>query len=297
MPEIGNNTINSVIDLVDETFDVSLSNTYHLSIQIEAGRMTFCVFNTVINKYILLCSYSSFITDLSPDSSQSLLVNAFSPIFEEDNKLSLNYKSCSVLWISPRCTLVPDSLFNPDEAELYLNFNHGIVKGEHTLYRHIRPANLCSVFSCPEDLLNLIWTYQPRTHFFHQSSPFIESIIAGTHPSEKMDVAIYYYPGWCDVVVVKNNKLLFYNSFKINAPADSVYYFVGVANMFDIDPKSIKIIYTGNLQQLPPEIAILKGFSGSIIECEPYNTVSFSHCIAEPFRKNFINLFNLYRCE
>ena len=297
MPEIGNKIANADIDLVDETFEVSLSNTYHLSIQIEAGRMSFCVYNTVINKYILLRSYPLFITDLSPNAGQFLLVSACSPIFENDNKLSLNYKSCSLLSISPRCTLVPDALFDPDEADLYLNFNHGAVTGEHTLYRHIRPVNLCSVFSCPEELLNLIWTYQPRAHFFHQSSPFIESVIAGTLSSDQILMAVYFCAQWLDIAVTKEGKLLFYNIFKINAPADSVYYLAGVSNMFDIDLKSTNVLYAGNLQQMPPEIAILKDFTGSIIECAPYNTVTFSHCITEPFRKHFINLFNLYGCE
>jgi len=297
MPEIGNKIATADIDLVDETFDVLLSGSYHLSIQIEPGRLSFCVFNTVINKYIVLRSYPVSITDPAPAIGHSSLVSAYSPIFENDNLLSLSYKSSSLLWISPRCTLVPGHFFNPGEEDLYLAFNHGAVAGEHILYRFIRPANLYSVFSIPEELLNLIWMHQPRIHFFHQFSPFIKSVFAGTTLTDNVDMTIYFYSHWLDVVVMKNNKLLFYNSFKIISPADSVYYLAGVSNLFDIDLKTIKLMYTGDLLKMPPEIAILKDFFSTIIECKPPNTVAYSHYITEPFRKDFIHLFNLNGCE
>ena len=297
MPGIGNKIANADIDLVDETFDVQKSKNYHLSIQIEAGRITFCVFNTVINKYIVLRSYPLSITDLSPVTGHSLLVGACRSIFENDDLLGLSYMSSSLLWVSPRFTFVPEHLFDPKEVDLYLTFNHGVTTGEHSLHHFIKSVKTFQVFSCPREMMNLVRMYQPHVYFFNQSMPFIDSVHAGTPPSGKIDIAIYFYSYWLDIAVMKDKKLLFYNSFKIIAPADSVYYLVGVSNMFDIDLKSTKLMYAGNLQQMPPKIAILKDFSGGIIEYEPFKAVTFSHYITKPFRKNFINLFNLYGCE
>jgi hypothetical protein len=56
-------------------------------------------------------------------------------------------------------------------------------------------------------------------------------------------------------------------------------------------------MYAGNFKHMPPEIEILKGYAGCIVEYEPSNAFTYSHCIEESFRKNFINLFNLYGCE
>ena len=297
MPEIGNKIPKADIDLIDGTFNISQSKSYHLSIQIETDRLSFCVFNTVIHKFVILRSYPLPVICPSLATVHSSLIDACRPIFENDDLIRLSYQSSRLLWISPRYTLVPEQLFDPDEADSYLSFNQGVATDEHTLHRYIRPANSYQVFSCPAELINLACMYQPDISFFHHSVPFIQSVVTGVPPSYKADVAIYFHFRWLDVAVIKNEKLLFYNSFKINAPADSLYYLAGVSNLFDIDLLSTKLMYAGSLNKTPPEIEILKGYVGSITECEPPNRVAYSHHITEPFRRNFINLFNLYGCE
>ena len=288
MPEIGNNIAHSDINLVDETFDRSQSASYHLSIQTERDRMSFCVINTVINKYIVLRNYSLI---------KGALSGAYRSIFENDELLRLNFKSARHLWVSPRYTFVPEQLFAPSEAEEYLTFNHGALSGEQTLYHYSRAANACHVFSCPEDLMILLRTHHPQIHFLHHSKPFIESVIDGTQQTGKTEVAIYFYSCWLDIVVVKNKKMLFYNTFQIKAPADSVYYLVGVSNMFGIELSSTRLICAGSLKQMPPEVEILKNYVGHMVECELPNAFTFSHYISDSFRRNFINLINSYRCE
>ena len=292
MPEIGNNIANADINLVDEAFDASKSGSYHLSMQIETGRLSFCVFNTANKKYIALRSYP-----ISFSSQHTSLFNVFHPIFENDSLFRLRYKSSSLLWMTPRCTLVPEHLFDPDKGGLHLTFNQGAVAGEHILHYFIRSIHSCCVFSCPKEMTALVRMYQPNIHFFHQLTPFIEPAVTKTPPADNAEVTVLFYSPWLDVAVVKENKLLFYNSFKINAPADSVYYLAGISNLFDIDLKSANIMYAGNLKQMPPEVAILKDFTGNIVECHSSNAFTYSHYITEPFRRDFLNLFNLYRCE
>ena len=297
MPEIGNKIVNADIDLIDESFDASQSKCYHLSIQIEPDRVSFCVLNTLDHQYIVLRSYHLFFINPLHITDPSLLIDAYRAIFDDDDLLKYAYKNSSLLWISPRFTFVPEHLFDPNAANLYLTFNHGTVTGEHTFHRYIRPANLYHVFSCPEELKSLVRKHQPFVTFFNQSAPLIETALTKITPAGKLDVTVFYYFGWMDIAITKDNQLLFYNSFKINSSADSVYYLAGVCNLFDIDLLSTKIIYPGNLQQMPPEIAILKDFVERIVECELHHMVKYSHYIREPLRKIFTNLFNLYRCE
>ena len=285
MPEIGSNIAKADIDLVDETFDASHSESYHLSIQTEPGRLSFCVFNTVINKYIALRYYPLHIAN--PDETAG--------IFENDDLLGLRYKSSSHLWVSPRYTLVPDHLFDANESDSYLSFNHGAMAGELTLQNYIRQANMYHVFSCPETLVSLLRRYQPDIRLFHQATPLIDLLLNRINSSDKC-MAIYFYSCYLDVVIVRKNELLFYNTFQINAPADTVYYLAGVSNLFDIDLPTTKLIYAGNFKEMPPEIAILKDYVDGIMECDPPHEVIYSHFIQAPVRKDFSILFSLYGC-
>ena len=289
MPEIGSNP-ETDIDLIDETFDASHSESYHLSIQTEPGRLTFCVFNTVIHKYIVLRSYSLSIADADK------MTGGYNLVFENDDILGLRFKSSSHLCVSPRCTLVPGHLFDASERDVYLSFNHGEMAGQQSLYNYIRPANVYHVFSYPETLIFMLRHYQPDIRLCHHATPFIDSIVTGMSSSGK-SLAICFYSVFLDVAVVSKNELLFYNTFQINAPEDAIYYLAGVSNLFDIDLSTTKLMLAGNVYQMPPEIAILRNYVGSIVECEPSNMATYSHYIQTPVIKNFINLFNLYRCE
>ena len=290
MPEIENRITKRDINLVDETFDASQSGSCHLYVQIEPQGLSFCVFNTVINKFIVLRNY------LFHETSPHTLVDECSSIFANDELLGLKYKSSGLLWVSPRSTLVPDDLFDPNEADTYLSFNHGELANERTQYNYIKSAGLYQVFSCPESLINLLRSYQPKIRLFHQTTPLIESLIARNASPDKF-MAIYFYSCNLEFVIVENKKLLFYNGFQINAPEDSVYFLAGVSNLFNIELLSTHLLYVGDLKRLPPEVAILEDYVERIIECEPPNTVTYSYLITEPLRKNFINLFNLFGCE
>ena len=277
------------IHLIDETFDASHSESYHLSIQTEPGRLTFCVLNTVIHKYIALRSYPLTATGDEQTAGECALV------FENDDMLGLHYKNSSHLWVSPRCTLVPESLFDAGEADAYLAFNHGAKAGQLTQHNHIRAASLYAVFSCPETYLSTLRQYQPDIRHYHQVTPLIDSFITGI-PSSDKSLAIYFYSCYLDIAVARRNELLFYNTFHIHASEDAVYYLAGVSNLFDIDLSAKKVLHAGNFSKMPPGTGILKNYAGSITDGEPGGIATFSHYIQPSVVKNFIHLFNLYGC-
>ena len=291
MPAISSEIAKPHIDLVDETFDASHSESYHLSIQIEPGGLSFCVFNTVLHKYIVLRSYPLFINDFNK------LVEQCSTIFKNDDLSGLYYKSSSNLWVSPRCTLVPGHFFDSDSADAYLTFTHGASAGEQTLHNHIRASNLYNVFSCPVALLTLLRHYQPNIRLFHQATTLIGSIVSGIS-SDKTDLAAYFYSRYMDIAVVRKKELLFYNTFQVNAPEDAVYYLTGASNRFDINLSSTKLIHAGDFKQTtPPQAEILRKYVSSIMELDPPKDVTYSHYLQSPVLKRFVHLFNLYGCE
>ena len=284
-------TLKADINLVDETFDVSQSGSYHLSIQTESDSVSYCICNTAVNTYIVLRNY------VFPKSDHYQLTDRLTYIFENDDFLKLTYKNSSHLWISPCSTLVPNYLFDSNEAEAYIKFNHGKKANEQIQHHDIKPLNLINVFSCPEMLTNLLRKYQPNIRLFHQTAPFIETVLAAPSLTHSPGLAIFFYSRYLDILVVNHQKLLFYNTFQINAPEDTVYYLAGVSNLFNIDLLTTKLIYAGDLNQIPPELSILNNYVESIVECIPSNAFTYCHQISASFRKKFVHLFNLYGCE
>lgn len=291
MPETGSNHITAAVtNLIDETFDITQSESYHLSIQTHSDGLAFCIFNTIINKYIVLRHYS--FSASGTDDIHTLCKD----IFLNDDLLRLKYKSCSHLWISPRCTLMPEHLFDQANIAHYLSFNHGWNANESVLKNYIVTAKLYNIFSYPKNMISLLQSWQPSVTFYHHASPFIDSTLTESLPSGKIHVAIYYYGGFLDIAIVKSKKLLFYNTFGINAPEDSIYYLAAVLNLFDLKLADTKLLYAGTLNNIPPQIEILRKYVDRIIESESFDSVIYSHYLTRQLRARFVHLFNLYRC-
>lgn len=287
MLETGN-SISTKIDfnLIDETFDVSQSESYRLHIQTECNGLVFCIFNTVVSKYIVLRNYSFTV------ANNEELVAACTHIFANDDLLKLQYKAASHVLISPRNTLVPQDLFDASQLSTYLNFNQG-EKARETVHRNLLlDTGLVNVFTYPEDLTLLLRQYHPSVALFHQATVLIAAVIDDTRHSVTVSVDHSYM----DIAVTKNKKLLFYNTFKIDSPDDAVYYIAGVLMQHDMKVNDTTIAYAGDLTNPSPVIESIKRFVANVTECEPIKTVTYTHYINSALKAQFTILFNLYRC-
>jgi hypothetical protein len=271
-----------MIDLIDETFDTSQSINYALCIQIAPNGLSYCVCDTVVGKYILFRHY--------PFSAGCDIITSCSKVFEKDELLSLRYKKSRSLWVSQRSTLVPEQLFDAQNVEKILNFNHGSLENEKTLFRQLHPTQLYHVFSVPVALANLVARYQQNIQWFHHAQPFIEWSIAKEKP-----VSVFIYKGNMDVVLLKNEQFAFYNSYQVQTPMEAVYFLAGVLEVFGLNLSTAEVVYSDSEEASPYSDAI-KAHSLRLIGCEPGGMCIYSHYITEVLRKRFIHLFNLHGC-
>ena len=290
MSEIGNKAVNTSIDLIDETFDVSQSESYRLLVQTGADGLSFCIFNTVLDKFIVLRHYQF------SAANGEVLTDTCRNILAEDDLLGLKYKNCGILYVSPRCTLVPEPLFDSDHIAEYLNFNHGRDADECVLHNHIRSAKAVNVFSYPKNLTNLFRQYQPGADFYHHATPFLNRVVDKSATSGQLQVTVYCYADYMDIAAAKNGKLLLYNTFNANTAEDSVYYLTGVLNMFDLFPSSAKVFYAGDLKDASPRAEFIRKYVERLVELESIGEVTYSHYITDRIRARFVHLFNLHGC-
>ncbi|MDR0814418.1 MAG: DUF3822 family protein [Bacteroidales bacterium] len=283
MPATGNNFKVHTIDLIDETFDVSQSVNYSLCLQIASKGISFCVLDTLTGKYIVLRHY--------PCETGSDFMAFCSKIFDEDELLRLTYKSSRFLQVSERSTLVPAPLFAEKEAENILNFNHGKREDELTLFRYLPSAQAYSIFSVPAPLHSLLQKYQPGIQCFHHSQPLIEWSI-----EKNKSLSFFIYNDNMDIVILRDGRFIFYNSYHLLAPADAVYFLAGALNAFGLSINATELVYAGASADVSDCIELIKPFCSRITEIEPSNARIYSYYINETLRKQFIHLFNLHEC-
>ena len=138
------------LSLLDETLDINITRSYHLSIQIDLNGFSFCILDSTRNKYVALNHYSL-------KKEEEAVPEEIREIFGKDEFLNQEYKSVKIIWQSERSTLVPEPLFNKENLNDYFTFNHPKREGEEEIiYNRIRTVEAYVVFTVPGYLPGLV---------------------------------------------------------------------------------------------------------------------------------------------
>ncbi len=105
------------LELFDETLDINSTEIYELSVQVSPDGLSFCVLDTIRNKYVLIRSFE-------PDESKYYNAGIVSDIINSDDFLTKKYKKVRVVIPSSKFTLVPAPLYDPAKKDEYFILNH-----------------------------------------------------------------------------------------------------------------------------------------------------------------------------
>ena len=79
------------LSLLDETLDINITRSYHLSIQIDLDGFSFCILDTTRNKYVALKHYSF-------DQESDNLEGEIKAVFDKDEFLNQEFKSSKLIF-------------------------------------------------------------------------------------------------------------------------------------------------------------------------------------------------------
>ena len=139
------------VDLIDESFDASKSNEYHLSILVNENYFAYALLDTNTNKYLILKSGSEF--------------------------LNAHFKSVSCAVAHNKFTLIPSSLFDEENKESLLGFNHEVKIDEEIFSNTLHALDAKNLFTVSKSLTAEIRNQFPKVNFIHSSTSFIEGLL------------------------------------------------------------------------------------------------------------------------
>ena len=104
------------LELFDETLDINSTENYELSVQVSPDDFSFCILDTLRNKFVLLRSYE-------PDDNTSFDPYRLNEIIKKDDFLTRRFRKTIIITPTSKSTLVPAPLFDDSRKEDYLAFN------------------------------------------------------------------------------------------------------------------------------------------------------------------------------
>jgi hypothetical protein len=231
--------------LFDKALNAEASKNYNLSIQVSLDGFSFCIYDILREKFLALASWD--FQDVNNYFGLNLLFREFLP---EINWLQYSYNKTSVLIDTPQSTLVPNVLYKSDYAEQYLRFNHYVSHSGVVMHDYLPLLDAENIWSVENMVLDTLSAVLPDARFHHYSSPLIESLLLqNKNRGAEESVFANVRRNRFDVVVLKGNSLLFFNSFSYQTKQDFMYFLGYVLEYLELNPEIVMVTLLGEIEK------------------------------------------------
>jgi len=274
------------INLLDETFDKNQAHHYNLAIQYGLNGLSFCILDTIKNKYIAFRHYPE--TDGKLEGLGSLITS--------DDLLTLQYKECFLLYDAGQSTLVPIPFFDESKASDLYKFNLGEADSSVVAFNKLPETIAANIFSYSSSVIQEFKKAYPSISIYHRTSPFIENLVqeSARWPRTKCFVSIH--KGILDIGLAHLKKLEFFNSFSYKEKTDIVYYILATLESSKLSTTLTDVYISVDMENHDEIFEYLNGFLSHIKFIMPSENFTYSYIFDDLQLTRFANLFNLPLC-
>jgi hypothetical protein len=276
------------LELFDETLDINSTENYEMSLEMSQDGFSFCILDTIRNKYILIRSFV-------PDDDKYFSADQVGEIISKDDFLTRRYKKINIVAPSSKYTLVPSALFDPGKKEEYFTFNQVLQESEVILNNRINDPDSYLVFSISKPLQELISKFYPGVHPLHQLKPLIEHISHHKKSAGEYYISIHIDKSFFNLLIYKNDALTFSNAFNYRNISDILYFILKVFDNLGIKQEQ-SVFLSGQVARYDDLFSNLSLYIRTVKFAEPTGGFTFSYVFNDTELHRYINLLNAVNC-
>jgi len=222
--------------------NLDILSNIKLSIQIHLNGLSFCVLEEESHTITYL-NHLVFEKKQTPFKILDRLKEAFSNIDILKNKFS----AVTIIYVNELSTLIPKPLFNEDNLADYLKFNSKILKSDFISYDEISINDSINVYIPYVNINNFIYDKFGAFTYKHFSSILIDTILNLEKNASKPKMYIHITKNHFEIIVIKNSKLEFYNTFDYVTKEDFIYYTLFTIEQLNLNPETIDVKLIGDI--------------------------------------------------
>ena len=276
------------LELFDETLDINSTENYEISIELSLDSLSFCILDTIRNKFILLRSFQ-------PENNRCYTCEEISEIISKDDFLTKKYKKVNIVVPSSKFTLIPSPLFDPGKKDEYFSFNHTSPESSIILNNKLNDPDSFLVYALSLPLNNLLKTLWPGVHPFHHLKPLIDHISGIRRNSGDNYIHIHVERDFFNLIYYDNNTLKFCNSFNYRNISDILYYIMNLFKSMNIKQEET-VWLSGQTEQFDDLYSNLAMYIRTVKFTVPSGNFTFSYVFNETGLQRYINLISVVNC-
>ncbi len=278
--------------IVDSSFDINITTSYFLSIQLQLDGFSFCVLDPISNEYILFEHHPLHLNENIKEVLESELLN--------NDLLVYPYQKVFVIYQTSSYTLIPQVLFNNQFNSAYLDFcfSDNEENTPHKIYSNkIKMADSICIFGIPNEISELLNKFYKHVRYFCHATPFVETaLLSSSISSVQKHVHINIQTLSFDIIVTASNNLQMHNSFKYHNQKDFLYFTLFVFEQMKMDTRETKVLLTGKIDKSHEIYLLLKKYIKQIEIIKETKHFKFANTFKNTQLQDHLNLFNIPLC-
>jgi hypothetical protein len=225
----------------------SNNSNIKLSIQVSLNGLSFCGFSPS-EKRILFFKDLQFSRRLNPIQA----LQQIEQLYEQEVFLKQEKPEVTVVFSNELYSLVPQKLFDEENASDYLKFNTMILETDYVAHDLIEEPGIVNVYIPYTNINNFFFDKYGEFEYRHSISVLTGELLKlSAEDNEDREAKMYVncYSGGYDLVLIKNRQLLLANSFKCTSKEDFIYYILFTAEQLELDPSEFHLILLGKITE------------------------------------------------
>jgi hypothetical protein len=277
------------LELFDETLDINSTENYVLSVQVSTDGLSFCILDSIRNKYILIRSFVA-------EDNKYFNTDKITELISKDDFLSRHYKKVNLVIPSPKFTLVPAPLYDPGKKDEYFTFNHTLEEGNIVMVNKVLDPDAFIVFSVSKPIIGILNNFYPGIYPYHHIKLLLDHTSSSRKSVNGNYIHIHVERDFFNLIIFNDNLLEFCNSFSYRNISDMLYYVLNVFKKLDI--KQEETIYLSGLTEKYDDLSsTFSLYIRHIKFAEPSGSFTFSYVFNDTELHRFLNLFSVVNCE
>lgn len=258
---------------------------YRMTIQFSLGGLSFVLFDTA----------NMMVNDLELHQSDSL--NSADELFrtlERDlntrDLLDAAFQSVTCLIDGRTNTLVPETLYRPDDEAKLLGFNFDIPNNYVIKADRLNRLHAYNLYGYPEELRRLILAKWPQAKILHSTSVFLESLPLCETPTIFVNVRNRDFD-----MAIMADRLLFFNNFKFQTKVDFSYYLLYAMQQHHLSGLESTVWFSGLIQPSSEIIELCRRYLRDIRFVDKPRDLNIKETLREVPIQYFYNQYQLLK--
>lgn len=290
----------TLVNYYDRSFDQALSSQYSLSIRIDPDGFSFSVYSHLASRYIGIESVSIVKPSIVlPGENPEIICSEILGKFILERAWLLNsFRHTCVIFNSHKYTLVPHALYDPLQKSAYLGFVHK--PDEHSIiHEHfLNSVEAWIVFSINKNIQESLFSHIKPGRIMHHAGAIIETILPWYRHNElHSPVFVNIRQNSFDIIVLKDGKLRYCNSFLWKVNEDLVYYLIFVLDQLALNPENVPVFLLGSVEPASSLFELLHRYIRHVEFMSNPVVAKWGMTIPKSSEYNFYDIFNPGLCE